>query len=258
MWRWVGPHWERRRRGESHPVLDFLFEYYRFRPSQLLRWEPPRPGPLPVTRERAARWILELLERTAQRPPQFGCFGLHEWAMLYRATARRHPNWPLRLSWAEIDRVVEEVGLACTHFDAYRFFTPSAAVRNRWCLTRAQQETFEQPGCVHATMDLYKWAYTFWPWTGSDLVADAFELAVAAREVDMRASPYDLRGLGYEPIPVETEAGRVLYAQHQRELWQRAQPVRARLIARYRELLGASANRPDAVGAPGRAVSAPV
>ena len=27
-------------RGEKHPVVDFLFEYYRFRPSWLKRWHP--------------------------------------------------------------------------------------------------------------------------------------------------------------------------------------------------------------------------
>lgn len=255
MWRWVGPHRERRRRGESHPVLDFLFEYYRFRPSQLLRWEPPRPGPLPAGRERAARWILGLLEVTCHRAPQFGCLGLHEWAMLYRREQRRHTGWPLRLGPAEIDGVVERLGLACTHFDAYRFFAAGAVGRNRWRLTREQQEDFEQPGCVHVTMDLYKWAYAFWPWTGSGLVADSFELAVMAREVDMRASPYDLRALGYEPIPIETEAGRLEYVRWQRELWERAQPLRQRLIARYRELLATSASRPDGVGAPGRVPS---
>lgn len=257
MWRWVGPHWERRRRGERHPVLDFLFEYYRFRPAQLLRWEPPRDTPLPAARVRSARWILWLLEQTAQRPPHWGCFGLHEWAMVYRGAARRHTEWPLRLTQQEVDRVVEQLGLACTHFDAYRFFSPAATPRNRWQLSRGIQEQFEQPGCVHATMDLYKWAYTFWPWTGSALVADAFELAMAAREVDMRASPYDLRALGYEPIPIETEAGRIEYQRQQRSLYQRAQRVRAQLIARYRALLATSANPPDDVGAPERAARVP-
>ena len=27
-------------RGEKHPVHDFLFEYYSFRPAHLLRWTP--------------------------------------------------------------------------------------------------------------------------------------------------------------------------------------------------------------------------
>ncbi|MGH3346332.1 MAG: 3-methyladenine DNA glycosylase, partial [Nocardioides sp.] len=37
---YVEPHLARRRRGESHPVHDFLFSYYSQRPAQLLRWHP--------------------------------------------------------------------------------------------------------------------------------------------------------------------------------------------------------------------------
>ena len=48
--RWTAPHRERRRRGESHPVLDFLFTYYSETPSRLRRWHPGpgvalAPGP---------------------------------------------------------------------------------------------------------------------------------------------------------------------------------------------------------------------
>src|SRR4051794_31812948 len=37
---WIGPRLQRRREGLRHPVDDFLFEYYQFRPGQLLRWQP--------------------------------------------------------------------------------------------------------------------------------------------------------------------------------------------------------------------------
>ncbi len=37
---WVQPHLERRRRGEKHPVHDFLFTYYSQRPAALRRWHP--------------------------------------------------------------------------------------------------------------------------------------------------------------------------------------------------------------------------
>ena len=60
-------------------------------------------------------------------------------------------------------------------------------------------------------MDLYKWAYKLLPATPSELVADCFELAVAVRELDMRASPYDLAELGYPPVRIETPAGRAEY-----------------------------------------------
>ena len=238
MWRWVGPHWERQRRGEKHPVLDFLFEYYFFKPGNLLAWRTGETRPVPERRRAAARWILELLEATARRPPQFACFGLHEWAMVFEATERRHARYPLRLPASEIEALVRRLPVCCTHFDAYRFFTASAQPLNQYRLTRATQADWEQPGCLHANMDLYKWAYKFWPWVPSAVVGDAFELAVAARELDMRASPYDLRSLGYEPIRVETVTGREQYRQAQTALWREATPLRQRLIEHYRELVG--------------------
>ena len=76
----------------------------------------------------------------------------------------------------------------------------------------------EQGGCLHANMDLYKWAYKLWPWIGSDLVADAFEVAIAGRAMDMRASPYDLAALGFEPIRIETEEGRAEYRAEQKRI----------------------------------------
>ena len=57
----------------------------------------------------------------------------------------------------------------------------------------------EQPGCLHAGMDVYKWAFKLTPLVPSDLVADAFDLAREIRVLDMEASPYDLRELGYDP-----------------------------------------------------------
>ena len=57
-------------------------------------------------------------------------------------------------------------------------------------------------------MDLYKWAYKLAPATPGELLADCFALAADVRELDMRASPYDLADLGYAPVPIETPAGR--------------------------------------------------
>jgi hypothetical protein len=79
-------------------------------------------------------------------------------------------------------------------------------------------------------MDLYKYAMWFSPWVGSDLVADCFDLARQARELDMRAAPYDLADLGYDPIPVETAHGRLEYAAGQRAIASAAAPLRARLL----------------------------
>ena len=92
-------------------------------------------------------------------------------------------------------------------------------------------------------MDLYKWAFKLAPFTPAELTADCFELARDIREVDMRASPYDLERLGFAPIPIETPEGRAAYEVHQRDFATRAQPLRARLIALLERLRGHPALR---------------
>jgi hypothetical protein len=177
-------------------------------------------------------FIADLLRATASRPARFNCFGLHEWAMVYRAPSVRHSRVPLRLGAAGTDAVVESMPLRCSHFDAYRFFTAAAAPRNAQPLTRQTQVATEQPGCVHAGMDLYKWAFKLGPLIESNLVLDCLELAADARILDMRASPYDLRDLGFAPIAVELPAGRREYAVAQEAISERAAPLRARLLDR--------------------------
>jgi hypothetical protein len=88
----------------------------------------------------------------------------------------------------------------------------------------------EQPGCVHANMDLYKWAAKSMPWIGTELLLDSFELAIELRDLDMRASPYDLSAWGREPIRIETAEGRRIYEAEQKRLALLAVPVRERLI----------------------------
>ncbi|MEO6086395.1 MAG: 3-methyladenine DNA glycosylase [Umezawaea sp.] len=258
--RWTGPHHERKATGEKHPVLDFLFSYYSHRPSRLERWHP---GPGVVLAGDAAReylrwpayvetadgvtldvpqfaearrptidFVHRLLGATARRAPRLGCFGLHEWAMVYRQRPEqvRHNAWPLRLGSAGTDAVVDASKVQCGHFDAFRFFTPDARPHNALQPTRETQVEFEQPGCLHATMDLFKWAYKLDPATPSELVADCFALALEVRELDMRASPYDLAPLGYEPVAIETPDGRAEYVRQQASFAARAVPLRAALL----------------------------
>ena len=59
---------------------------------------------------------------------------------------------------------------------------------------------------------------------------DCFDLAWDARELDMRAAPYDIRDWGYEPIPVETTEGKAEYVRIQRELSERSIELRERLL----------------------------
>jgi hypothetical protein len=254
--RWTEPHRERRRRGEPHPVLDFLFTYYSLPPRLLERWLPGPglalrgadellavaghvrdgatvgldPAALPPRLTRTAGFVHDLLAATAARPPRLSCFGLHEWAMVYRTDTPRHGGVRLRLGAAGTDAVLESLPVHCTHHDAYRFFTDAARPRNALIPTRADQAALEQPGCLHATMDLYKFAYKLVPATPSELVADCFELAVEVRELDMRASPYDLADLGYPPVRIETPAGRAEYARAQAGFTARATPLRERLL----------------------------
>ncbi|MEU7632503.1 3-methyladenine DNA glycosylase [Nocardia sp. NPDC049220] len=194
------------------------------------------PGHLAARRDTLA-FIASLLRATASRPAQLSCFGLHEWAMVYRTDDIRHQKVPLRLGRAGTDAVVESMSLRCTHFDAYRFFTPEAAGRNAKPLTRADQVDHEQPGCLHTNMDLYKWCFHTSPLTPSELLLDCFELALDARVLDMQASPYDIREYGYQPVCIETPSGRAEYVRRQVELSSRAEVLRERLLATLESLL---------------------
>jgi hypothetical protein len=258
--RWTRPWRERRSLGESHPVHDFLFEYYMYSTGRLETWHPAPHESLEDTpearvhfggptyraadgrivrdisalaprRREAIAEARQLLVATRERPASFGCFGMHEWAMVYRGHDVRHAGIaPLRLRQAEIDAFVERRPIVCSHFDAFRFFAPEARPLNRVPLTRASRMEREQPGCVHTNMDLYRWAYSAMPWIGSDLLWACFELAAALRTLDMQASPYDLRAFGFAPVCVETSDGRDEYQRRQRALAERARVLRDRLI----------------------------
>ena len=100
---------------------------------------------------------------------------------------------------------------------------------NRERPTRERRVDFEQPACLHAGMDVYKWAHKLWPLVPSELVVDAFELAKEIRALDMEASPYDVRDLGYGVVPIETPRGRAEYVRRQREFADRSQALRRRM-----------------------------
>ncbi|MFC7789557.1 3-methyladenine DNA glycosylase [Microbacterium sp. MAHUQ-60] len=250
-------HRERAARGEKHPVWDFLFTYYAYKPALLRRWHPGAGVTLEEAPERAGwRWysaggsrdavfpdrtrfrsekpqladlVERMLRRTASRPGQFGCFGLHEWAMVYRAGTHRHAV-PLRLGQAGTDAVVEANELRCTHFDAFRFFTDEAVPRNRLPLTRDSQPDLEQPGCLHAGMDLYRWAVKLGPLVPGELLLDCFALARDIRLLDMEAAPYDLSDWDVQPVRIETPEGKAEYVRRQRGFAERGAALRERLL----------------------------
>jgi len=269
----IGSYLRQRRRGVKHPVIDFLFTYYNTRPQQLLRWHPgfgtglagaadeyaalagyhrtadgtvAVDPDLPAQRRPLLDAVARLLRATASRPARLGCFGLHEWAMLYRTDELRHAL-PLRLGAAGTDAVVETLPLRCTHFDAFRFFTEPARPRNALPLSREGQLEHEQPGCLHATMDLYRYSLKLTPLIPGELLAEAFELALTARVLDMRASPYDVTSLGYSAVPIETPAGRTEYLREQTVIAEAGAVLRTRLLEQIETLLtvaGTSQNPP--------------
>ncbi|MDI6023561.1 3-methyladenine DNA glycosylase [Leucobacter sp. UT-8R-CII-1-4] len=259
-------HLARRLARQRHPVEDFLWTYYSVKPAELRRWHPGAGITLEVTDEDRVAWkfytvrageatvdldsyfekrgatvdyVEQLLGATLEHTPQFGCFGLHEWAMVYRMTPEqlRHTGLPLRIGHEATDQVVETNPISCTHFDAYRFFTPEAAPLNALRPTRESQPALEQSGCLHAGMDVYKWAAKLGPIIPGDVLLDAFVLARDIREVDMRASPYDVseyRGADGEllsAVPIETAAGKRQYAELQRGFAERGNALRHRVLA---------------------------
>ena len=258
----------------KHPVHDFLFTYYSQRPAQLRRWHPgfgvaledaagarraeglraasvdevaQRPRePVTVAADHVAsqRPLLTqlhaLLTATAGRAPQFGCFGLHEWAMVHRASedGTRH-DWPLRLGQdghrrgrrVAPDRLLALRRLPLLHPDGARPLNTLQPGRD-------DRPAFEQPGCLHAGMDLYKHAFRLTPMIPSDLVADCFELARDIRVLDMRAAPYDLADLGFEPVRIETAGGQGgVRRGAARRSPSAGAPLRARLVAECERLL---------------------
>lgn len=272
-------HRERRQRRERHAVEDFLFEYYPTKPATLRRWHPgagvalgPAPeGPPPHAQWRWYRvaadgtagldvdaflaergdtvaFVAALLGATLDRPAFTGCFGLHEWAMVYREgdDEHRHPL-PLRLGGTGTDAVVESHRIRCSHFDAFRFFTPDAVARNTLQPTRERQVALEQPGCLHAGMDVYKWALKLGPALPGDLLLDCFALARRIRTLDMQASPYDVTSYGLPAVAIETPEGKAEYVRRQREHATEGNALRRRLLG-VCTALGASP-RPHGTGA---------
>lgn len=262
---WADERVRRTQAGLKDPIADFLFEYYSFPPGKLRRWSPglgvvlsdttpertdePKcyiavpdgctldPSRFPEQRIPYLKWAVSYLDAVQNREPFYGCFGLHEWAMVFRTDDVRHGRIPLRLGADGTDAVVESRPIRCTHYDAFRFFSPAGKPLNRTELTRDNSTEHDQPACIHAVMDLYKFCYKIAPYGSSRLLAEAFLLALDCRTVDMRASPYDLTQYALTPIRIETREGRDEYATEQRRLAEAGRRVRDAVLGEYRMLL---------------------
>lgn len=194
-------------------------------------------------------WYKSILETTLGNEAVLHCYGLHEWAMQYQPEGAPPPpsgkyqaHLPLRVPREVINSTVERKGLRCTHVDALRFFAPAAGPLNYHggSLERNDQLVLEQPGCVHAHMDLLKIALRIKPYCDPSLLVDVLRVALASRTLDVGASPYDCtaysgdnEGTPIRVIPVETTEGRALYKNLQTELMAKAEVVRKRLLMNY-------------------------
>jgi len=262
---------QRRVHGEKHPIEDFLFNYYPYPFALLEQWQPglgvavrfsdPNEIPSPYGNQRyrlegsccfldvnlmkpkereRLEWIVSLLKATQSHVPNFACHGIHEWAMVYQAEEVRHASIaPLRIPQEKIDELVRSRSIACTHHDAFRFFAKDAKPLNRLQPSIETRHENEQPGCVHANMDLYKWAAKSMPWIGAELLLEAFCLATELRDLDMRASPYDLSAWNVSPVKIETPEGRREYEAEQRRLADKAVFLRSKLISVIENILAA-------------------
>lgn len=197
----------------------------------------------------ALEYYKSILEATLQAEPIFFCHGLHEWAMQYQPenhppppSSKYQSHLPLRVDQRTINAAVERRGVYCTHVDALRFFAPAARSWNHFgeygtSVVRQDQPKLEQPACVHANMDLLKYAVRITPWIDGDVVADALDVALQARKLDIASSPYDVSMYGLNPIAVETAEGRKKYREMQADLLTVAQPLRQRIRNAYNDFL---------------------
>ena len=215
--RLLAEHLARRARGETHPVEDFLHAYYSFSPGRLRRWHPgpgvvlagaagmpraswrfyrdrrrrggPRRRGVPRGAGRHGRLRAgpphgdprPARDRRLLRPPRVGHglpAGTGAGAAYRAAPAARPRTAPTPSSTAT------RSGAATTTPSAS---SPARRGRATACSRPATvQVALEQPGCLHAGMDVYKWAYKLTPAIPSELVADAFELARDIRVLDMQ------------------------------------------------------------------------
>ena len=253
---------ERRASGAKHPVDDFLFTYYPTRPAVLRRWHPGigvalagedladlgdgyREAELAGT----PAWLLDptrfaslvpaalriaaLLTATAHRDPQFGCFGLHEWAMVYRQRPdeTRHEQWPLRLEPEQVRATVDGRRTALQPLRRVPLLhgggasaEPGAAHPRAAGPARAGRVPAREHGPVPAREpDL----------PGRGQRPRRRLLRARARHPYPRHARGPVRPAraGYDPVEVETPSGRSEFAFQQRGFAARAAALRADLLA---------------------------
>ena len=161
-----------------------------------------------------------LLGATAAAPGQFGCFGLHEWAMVFRQDDGRVVTRTGRSGWA---RPAPTRSCGSTRSGAPTTTRSGSSPRRPGRSTplqpdRDSQVQMEQPGCLHASMDVYKWAYKLIPMVPSSSAAGRLR----AGQVDPRAGHARVavrpdRARIPTRVRIETPTGKAEYVAAQRE-----------------------------------------
>ena len=231
--------WPGARHGVKHPVEDFLFTYYSHRPGAAAPLAPGRgrradrrrPAELgrdyratPRRRRRStprryargaatrSRWIRDLLaahRRAARRTWAASACTSGRWST--GRPRRRYGTTPGRCACRPRRTAAGRRG-------ARRAVQPLRRVPLLHRAGPAAQRAARRPGSRSTSSSSPAACTPTWTstsgrtssprWSPSELVADCFALARDIRALDMRASPYDLAALGYEPVRVETPEGR--------------------------------------------------
>ena len=185
-----------------------------------------------AARRDLAAGIHALLVATAGRPANFGCFGMHEWAMVYRLTEdeTRHPPTRSGSARPAPTRWSRPTGSRCSHFDAYRFFTAPARPLNILNPAAHDRPPSSSPRACTPAWTSTSRLQARPRWSRRELVTDCFELARDIRIFDMRAAPYDFSGLHIDhtgeewtPIKVETPEGKREYVEAQKQFAEHGQ-----------------------------------
>lgn len=86
-------------------------------------------------------------------------------------------------------------------------------------------------------MDLLKICLKLQPYGDPQLLQRVLTTALAARRLDIAASPYDASSYGIDVVPVDTSEGRAMYRTQQLELMKQSECVRQDLLSAYNAFL---------------------
>ena len=224
-----------------HPGAGVELEGAAEEPARAWRWYAPGPTPGSVVVDAAALecekgdslgMIERILHQTAQRPGASAASACTNGPWCTGRSKHRNPV-PLRLGQDATDAVVEGNELRCTHFDAFRFFTPEAVPRNRDRPLREAQPAMEQPGRLHAGMDVYKWAVKLGPSCPARCCSTRSSSPATSAFSTCRPPPTTWRR-GRRPGAHRDAEGKAEYVRRQRAFAERSNALRGGILGAWR------------------------